>query len=180
MNLAALHPLSDVRFNIGRAAWKFRLPRPRQAARADVCLVARSLGIDVRVRGMGAVQAVAVGDSLIGTSQPLSRTRGRFVLAHELGHILIHRGLLVAPDGTDEWVADWFARDLLAPLRLLPPDCLVGATVLARRFKIPIAEMRAQLSSQAVLSGLGPERGWPCATCGTRAPMEQCDSSGHS
>lgn len=164
-------PGSALRGTIRSLAWEIRRPPARQAQRVDIGISAARIGVSVRQRWLGELEGVTVGDRIIAATRLDDAVRSRFVLAHELGHILIHRAMLSVPSELEEWAADWFARDLLAPLLLVPSE--PDPRRLARRFGLPVRELRAQLSAVRVLGGREPVVGWPCGTCGTR-PLIAC------
>src|SRR3954470_14000587 len=59
--------------------------------------LARRLKVDVRSGDLGEISGLLVrsGDSaIIGTNSTQSRVRQRFTIAHELGHFLLHEGLV--------------------------------------------------------------------------------------
>jgi len=163
-----LHPGSSLREELRELAWSVRFPRPHSRTRADVEMVARRLGIEVRIRDLGPVEGVAVGDSLVAATGSPRTARTRFVLAHELAHVLIQRKVLVVPTQVEEWVCDWFARDLLAPIRLIDAHPRLAEDEVGRRFSIPTNEAEAQLTAWAVMRGVGASGSEPMATFGTR------------
>ena len=171
-----LYPGSQLRLEVAERAWALRIPRRRRGSQSssDVRAVVDGLGVEIRHRGLGSLEGIAIGTALIAMSDTRPTARARFVLGHELGHILLHRGLLTAPEGAEEWVADWFARELLAPIRLLQTNPDADDRLLARRLRLPVQEVRAQLAAFLILRGLDAKPSWPCATCGTRAHYFGC------
>lgn len=113
----------------------------------------------------------------------LSKHDRRFALAHELAHIGQARGHV--PDGPQvgEWIADWFARELLVPLESLA--CCPNGTDLVRDRSLlghladsfQVSESTVLL--QAALLGMAP-RIWAhngrvlCCRCGDRTPLPGC------
>jgi hypothetical protein len=82
------------------------------------------LKVTVEEADMTALQGLALeGRHIIVASWITSLTQRRWVLAHELGHIMVQRGRLPHCYESEEWTADWFARELLVPtleLAVLP------------------------------------------------------------
>jgi Zn-dependent peptidase ImmA (M78 family) len=137
--------------------------------------LARRQGVQVRYAPLdGELSGMAYikdGIAIIGVNSLHHRHRQRFTLAHELGHIQLHKPLLenevhldrgslrrdwLASQGIDdhEIEANVFASELLMPKQIL--DGVVGGKlidledddaidVLARRFRVSSAAMRYRL-----------------------------------
>jgi Zn-dependent peptidase ImmA (M78 family) len=137
--------------------------------------LARAQGVQVRYAPLdGELSGMAHikdGIAVIGVNSLHHRNRQRFTLAHELGHIQLHRQRLeeevhldrgslrrdwLATQGIDahEIEANVFASELLMPKRIL--DAIIGGRlidledddvvdVLARRFRVSSAAMRYRL-----------------------------------
>ena len=77
----------------------------------------RQLGITIKAADFDCIQGMAqAGRTIFVASTIRSSTQWRWVVAHELGHILVQRGQLPHCHEFEEWTADWFARELLAPV----------------------------------------------------------------
>lgn len=163
-----LDPSSALRQDIASEAWRWRTPRLKgqRNHRVNVHGVADALGLELRYRPLPQLGGLMVGPELVAINSLASDPRRRFILAHEIGHVLVSRGAFECPDEVEEWACDWFARDLLAPLRLLPGR-VDDTRALARSYGIPRDELEAQLAAreQAVGSQSGAT---VCARCGTR------------
>jgi Zn-dependent peptidase ImmA (M78 family) len=115
-------------------------PRPIRLARltterlnlslpVDVDRVARAAGITIRERSLeSAVDGLLAYSrdkdrwAIITNSRYRDRHRRRFTIAHELGHFMLHRQLILAagPEGITEtpvmeWEASQYAAELLMP-----------------------------------------------------------------
>jgi Zn-dependent peptidase ImmA (M78 family) len=142
------------------------VPVERLARRQGVQV--RYAPLDGELSGMAHIKD---GIAVIGVNSLHHRNRQRFTLAHELGHIQLHRQRLeeevhldrgslrrdsLASQGTDpdEIEANVFASELLMPKPIL--DAILGGKlidleddeaidVLARRFRVSSAAMRYRL-----------------------------------
>jgi Zn-dependent peptidase ImmA (M78 family) len=142
------------------------VPVERLARRQRVQV--RYAPLDGELSGMAHIKD---GVAVIGVNSLHHRNRQRFTLAHELGHIQLHRQRLeaevhldrgslrrdsLATQGTDpdEIEANVFASELLMPKRIL--DAVLGGKLidledddaidlLARRFRVSSAAMRYRL-----------------------------------
>ena len=100
--------------------------------------VARDLGIEVRSGDLGDVSGLLVRSgegAIIGVNSNQGRQRQRFTIAHELGHYLLHEGLINHVDhnyrinyrsaessmatNVDEIEANFFAASILMPRNFL-------------------------------------------------------------
>ena len=100
--------------------------------------IARGEGLDVKQGDLGAVSGMLVrgtGSATIGVNSKHAPTRRRFTIAHELGHFLLHEGLLSHVDrdfrvnyrddesslatNIEEIEANTFAASLLMPAHFL-------------------------------------------------------------
>lgn len=112
--------------------------------------------------------------SVIGVNSTHARTRQRFTVAHEVGHLVLHegqpmfidRGRVNWRDGTsdrDEIQANSFAAELLMPRdfmqgeierfvakrqRVTPPELIAG---LAKRFQVSPEAMNYRLANLGIL-----------------------------
>lgn len=95
--------------------------RPRGVTPVDPGIVASSLGVRVEARLMPAsVLGATPSDARVVINEALDEPRRRFVLAHELAHVLVKRGRAKFVDArTEERFADAFAEALLVPARAL-------------------------------------------------------------
>ena len=59
---------------------------------------------------------VAWGTDEIIVNSDLPSPERRFALAHELAHIGQARGFVSENHRNEEWLADWFSRELLLPI----------------------------------------------------------------
>jgi IrrE N-terminal-like domain len=94
---------------------------------------------------MTSLQGLALdGRLVVVASWITSLTQRRWVLAHELGHVLVQRGALPHCSESEEWTADWFARELLAPNSHLAalPDLAPEAA--AEHFDVDVAHIVLQ------------------------------------
>jgi Zn-dependent peptidase ImmA (M78 family)/transcriptional regulator with XRE-family HTH domain len=88
-----------------------------------------------------------LGRPLIATSRATSWDRTRWSIAHELGHIALHRGQLSEPSIGLEMEANEFACELLCPIAVLRP-CLNDTTSLEDIVGI---KLRMGMSVQATI-----------------------------
>lgn len=137
-----------------------------------------ALGIDYRVIPMnpgesGRIERLSDGRYRITVNANESRVRQRFTAAHELGHYLLHRDLLVhghmdrlfdpSPDTNppapftrkQEYQANQTAANILMPRSRVERLYLDGVPVpqLAREFDVSVAAMKIRLQSL----GLNPD-----------------------
>lgn len=107
--------------------------RPSGGAPVDPHLVASSLGVRVEPRLMpAAVLGATPSGARVVINEALDEPVRRFVLAHELAHVLVKRGRAKFADArTEERFADAFADALLLPIGAsdtaatssAPPSC---------------------------------------------------------
>lgn len=147
------------------------------AAPVPIDRIARSLGVRVEYAPLEAelsgLAYVKDGVAIIGINSLHAPNRQRFTLAHELGHVQLHRPELeravhvdrgslrrdaLAAEGVDplEIQANAFAAELLMP-RFLLVELLAGRTIdleddemiatLAKRFRVSEAALRFRLAA---------------------------------
>jgi hypothetical protein len=86
------------------------------AAPVPVEQAAHDLGVRVRTAALSpTLWGITWNDHEITISSHLSNCDRRFTIAHELAHIGQKRKFYPCADSDSEWLADWFARDLLLP-----------------------------------------------------------------
>jgi hypothetical protein len=119
---------------------------------------AKSVLIDARVRPV-----IILNTSLSSTNSPKARFNGleRFVIAHELGHLVLHQSGGKTPSGTSEYwkierLCDEFARKLLIPdkpvrelvaeTELSALDLLRASLFLSKRCAVPWSAAAHRLS----------------------------------
>ncbi len=150
-------------------AWRLRWPRPG-ASRPAVSLVAvaHALNVTVEYRPVSAhIGAFAIGGRLVVLpSDTVGTIRGRdlraachrrFLLAHELGHIVMQRGWVTPQIGREELAADWFALDLLVPQQVLQQSRHESLSSIARRLLASTRDVAAQLLDLRRVEGaVGP------------------------
>src|SRR4051794_21076946 len=116
MPATAPHPLgADVVCELDEWVTELRGIRLR---RLDIERTARRLSVPVFWRDLGdKLLGLTLDDGRVFLHQRhATGTRGLFVFAHEVAHVLRQRGHFAAVDGADEeWFADWFARELVLP-----------------------------------------------------------------
>lgn len=95
--------------------------RPLAALPVDPDSVASSLGIRIEARRMAdGVLGATPSDARIVINDALDEPRRRFVLAHEMAHVLVKRGrATLASPRIEERFADAFAAALLVPAMAL-------------------------------------------------------------
>lgn len=116
----------------------------------------------------------------------LTPKRRRFALAHELGHVMVAAGHARWVSSKDEeWFADWFARELLAPSRRL--ETVAGSSSAAptqAENSVREAASSWDVEEEVILlqkasRGLAPAlqifgETVLCAACGHRGHMQSC------
>lgn len=142
---------------------------------------ATRLGVQVAERDLGpSLFGMTRGQRAVVISTRLSAPERRFTLAHELGHILVKRGLASWVQVTwEERFADAFARELLVPSALLGKHDPSDAEVLSRRLKAPMVAVLLQFASNGMLPALSSTaRGEVlCVRCGDRPYVPGCSCS---
>jgi Zn-dependent peptidase ImmA (M78 family) len=142
-----------------------------------VAKIARDLGAEVQYEAFdGEVSGMLYREqdrTLIGVNSTHGATRQRFTVAHEIAHLLLHKGVYIDRlvrvnwrDGTsdpDEVQANAFAAELLMPRRFMGPEIerVVRHTPqvtperlvadLAQTFKVSNAAMQFRLANLGVL-----------------------------
>jgi Zn-dependent peptidase ImmA (M78 family) len=100
--------------------------------------IAKELGVEIRAGDLGDVSGLLVRSgegAIIGVNSTQGRQRQRFTIAHELGHFLLHEGLINHVDrnyrinyrsaessmatNVDEIEANFFAASILMPKQFL-------------------------------------------------------------
>ncbi len=141
--------------------------------------IARGLGAQITYESFdGEISGMLYrdhGTTVIGVNSRHAATRQRFTVAHEIGHLLMHRGQAVFIDrfvrvnwrdgqsNREEAQANAFAAELLMPRafvqeeieralsrrRVVTPQGLAG--VLAKRFEVSAAAMQYRLINLEIL-----------------------------
>jgi Zn-dependent peptidase ImmA (M78 family) len=145
--------------------------------------IARKLGAEVRYipfEGKGEVSGMLFRDAaqkLIGVNSLHHPNRQRFTIAHEIGHLLLHKGEAIHVDKTlfvnlrdsassqaiddDEIEANRFAAELLMPREMLLGDLRDQAIdlegdedllSLARRYKVSMQALTFRLANLGLVS----------------------------
>jgi hypothetical protein len=105
----------------------------------------RQLQITIREANMTSLQGLALdGRLIVVASWITSLTQRKWVLAHELGHVLVQRGRLPHCYESEEWTADWFARELLVPVSHLAALPQLSHEAAAERFDVDVAHVILQ------------------------------------
>jgi Zn-dependent peptidase ImmA (M78 family) len=100
--------------------------------------LAKNLGVELRSGDLGDVSGILIrqgNSAIIGTNSTQSAQRQRFTIAHELGHFLLHEGIINHVDrsyrvnfrsaessratNVDEIEANYFAASILMPKHML-------------------------------------------------------------
>jgi Zn-dependent peptidase ImmA (M78 family) len=110
----------------------------------DPTTVASTLGVVVERRSMApSVLGATPSHVRIVINQGLTHTLERFVVAHELAHVLVKRGLVSALDQrAEEQFADTFAAALLVPAHVL--GSVVDVEDVAGRLRVDSGVVRAR------------------------------------
>lgn len=144
----------------------------------DPCQVAERLGVRVRPgRLSGGVEGWTVSSKEVVLSRSLRGNARRYVLAHELGHVLVSRGELeFRCRRSEECFADAFARELLVPAAALDEASMDARASLARRFQVASFVVALQLATVGAAPALMRDRSGRtlCVTCGHRASISRC------
>ena len=155
------------------------LERYRAAVPVNVLGLARTLGLTVKMdealeQGIsGHIVCDKSGAYTVATAAGDGRTRQRFTLAHELGHFVLHRGILDRCNGTNdsrmyrtdtsgigfnaeineihERQANSFAANLLMPkervMERFAENQQPALAALAREFDVSLSAMRWRLKN---------------------------------
>ena len=113
----------------------------------------------------------------------LSGQEQRFAFAHELAHVGQARGYMIEGAHVGEWIADWFARELLAPLQQVARH-LNGSDVVHHRglvwrlvenLQVPESTVLLQAALLGAAPGIWTYNGHVlCCRCGDRTPLPGC------
>lgn len=125
--------------------------RNGRTGRLDVEELAANLGVPVKWRQLiPHLQGLTTNGQRVTINSGLSGPFQRYALAHELAHVLMHRGVMYQPrESVDEELsADRFARDLLVPTGLAElPKAHPGLLALA--LDVPLEVVVSQLAVQS-------------------------------
>jgi pyruvate/2-oxoglutarate dehydrogenase complex dihydrolipoamide dehydrogenase (E3) component len=118
--------------------------RPSDTVRVEPAVVASALGVRVELRSMHrSVLGATPSDSRVVINEGLEDTQRRFVLAHELAHVLVKRGVAPVDSRNEERFADTFAEALLVPNAALV--AMVNVEETACRLGVESAIIEARL-----------------------------------
>jgi Zn-dependent peptidase ImmA (M78 family) len=137
--------------------------------------VANCLGVSVRLERLDhPLLGLTVSEHEVVIHKGLRPAPRRFVVAHEIGHVLVRRGVLPNGHRDEERIADAFARELLVPAASLGPD--VNITSFAQSRGVEPVVVVAQLATAGHLPPLVRFCGAVvCARCGDRSHDLRCD-----
>lgn len=163
----------------GAAAQAVRSVRGVGKGRIDPQDVARQMGLRVRTCNLsGGVKGWTTSADEVVLQSRLGGTERRYVLAHEIGHVLVRRGALsFRCRRTEECFADAFARELLLPAVHVGSAAEGHTAQLCRRYGVPGFVVALQMAR----IGLAPPimrdlRGSVlCVTCGHRVSLSECE-----
>lgn len=148
--------------------------------------IARKLGAEIRYlpfKGEGGISGMLFRqekEAVIGVNSLHHPNRQRFTIAHEIGHMLLHRGSDIYIDKTlftfnlrddvsseasnrDEIEANCFAAELLMPKQMLLSDLRGQETDLeneedlldvARKYRVSLQAMTFRLTNLGLISGM--------------------------
>lgn len=167
---------------IARLAWAVR---ERALRRSDgvwrVAPDAASARLGVRIRrgrmeAAGDLLGLSIGgDTIVLYSSIASRQAQRWVIAHELAHILVQRNTLPRCLESEEWTADWFARELLAPRRLLRAAPGMSDSSAALLFDVDVIHVMLQRMRISESPDVAIHNGIVlCPRCGHRQLLPNC------
>ena len=141
-----------------------RVPVPVERLPSLVGAVVRYEPFDGRLSGM--VHRSSTGKTIIGVNSSHPNTRQRFTIAHELGHILLHKDERFHVDqtasirfrdeesslatNTEEIESNQFAAELLMPENLVRKEITRLAGSLDPEDAIPVLAARFEVSEQAM------------------------------
>jgi Zn-dependent peptidase ImmA (M78 family)/GNAT superfamily N-acetyltransferase len=157
---------------------------PRPELPFPVEEAAAALGVRVRTAPLSPTLWGLTWDATeVTLNASLPQQDQRFALAHELAHIGQARGYIADGPTYSEWIADWFARELLAPLETLAQ--LLSATDipcgqpdvgrLAATLQVPLNALLLQVGLLGAAPRLWTHNGWVlCSRCGDRTPLPGC------
>lgn len=143
----------------------------------DVDLIARSLGVTARRRLLPRpLDGLTIDKETVAVDRRLTEPRRRFVLAHELAHVLVRRGQCTwVNHAAEERFADGFSRELLVPFAELRR--WVGATYsdVCQRYGVDSPVALLQLAAVGQAPPIMRHRNRVlCVRCGDRAPRDGC------
>lgn len=158
-----------------------RIAAPLRAAigtRADPGAVASRLGVRVRTQALGnTLQGLTVSEDEVILQRGLAETQRRYVLAHELAHILVRRGKLsFRSRRAEECFADAFARELLLPAGDIRHGSKWRASALCKRYGVSQEVVALQMAEVGLAPKLMRDRDGSvlCVSCGHRQAMSDC------
>jgi hypothetical protein len=140
----------------------------------DLAPVAAGLNVRVSSRRLSPpVQGQTVDEAHVCVDSRLSAPRHRFVVAHELGHVLVRRRAWLRPRD-EESFADSFARELLVPVaELARGDSVI---TVSRSYGVEAPVAAAQLALAGHLPPVFRQRDGSvvCFRCGDRPGPTSC------
>lgn len=146
--------------------------------RADLEAVALRLGVRVRTQLISeSIQGLTVSRDEIILHRGLTETERRYVLAHELGHVLVRRGRLTFRNRrAEECFADAFARELLLPAGDVLQRRDSTIPTLCRRYGVSRSVAALQMAEAGLAPSLMRDRDGSvlCVSCGDRQSMSEC------
>jgi IrrE N-terminal-like domain len=155
-----------------------RRVRASSFGRIDVYVVADRLGVAVSKRTLSPpLKGLTISPDGIAVDRRLSRVATRFVVAHELAHVLVRRGNCAWVDPrSEELFADAFARELLVPSYELRQIHSPSIRRLAQHYDAAPRTVLLQLALTGKAPPLMRDRSGAvlCAMCGDRAGASAC------
>ena len=126
-------------------AMALRLPT---AGRLDCVATAQSLGVKLHYDDLGGLGGVCRTSTDIALDRRLSPEHQRIVFAHELGHLILRRDLLIGALSwaDEELFADHFGDELALPRVELATRSASAPSRLADEYGIPLSRVVAQLA----------------------------------
>jgi hypothetical protein len=193
-------PLATVQQRAGAEQWYLTSEAALDQARGstagssqafDVWAAAQRLKIRiVKCTFPSSLAGLTLDEGCVALAEHLPPTAARFVLAHEIAHVLVRRGHLRSP-GTaqEEELADWFARELLLPLTTCraaggsvccSAQALTNvARALAAAYEAPLSVPLVQFMRLTWLPAILERQGEIlCRRCGHRSLDPRCPCQG--
>jgi Zn-dependent peptidase ImmA (M78 family) len=143
----------------------------------DVVLAREGVRV-TRHRLPSMIQGITESATRVVIAQGLNETIERYVLAHELGHVLVRRGAgpPLQRRHAEECFADAFARELLLPAHLLNDRSTEEATQISTDYDVILDLVNLQFATLGVLPEImrGDSGAVLCIHCGNRVGLSSC------